>query len=342
MEEQYQSFRYLVIKDPHLMFGFKNRIRKSGWEADIDSKLNQIITYCQTNSIKTILLTGDISEKSRKRDWSLNQMLQNKKRLRLFKKAGIELISNMGNHDYFDGHEAIHDTAFGEYVESGLLTYIGSNSVKRYIELGSDVQVELSGVDYHDDKNIVLEELQAIENSFKPGVNLIKICTLHSNVTSSEERLTDFTYKQLSEFNIDSFNCGHWHLQGETGAGYEVNGTLFFNPWNLTRVARDYHVKLDEHIPEFIDCEVQWDPKNKKPVFNWKAIPLEVKPFSEAFNVEAINLLQELQKVEFDFFNTIELQEDEQDMDDGSIMQRIAKEHEISKEAIKIAKGLLT
>ena len=336
------TFRYVLIKDPHFMFGFKNRIRKSGWEKDIDNKLDQIIKYCVLNEIKYVLFTGDVSEKSRKRDWSLNQILQNKKRLRLFKQAGLKIISNMGNHDYFDGHEAITDTAFGDYVESGLIEYVGSGTHYKYIDLDDGIQVQISGVDYHDDLDIVQSELTDISNSFKPGYSLIKICSIHSNITSDTERLTDFTYKQLSSLNIEVLNCGHYHLRPDIGSTTQLNGTLFVNPWNLTRVSRDYHVKLDEHIPEFVDVEVSWDYDNNSPKVSSIVVPLEVKPFSEAFNMEAINLLQELGKTNFDFFKNIELQEDEGDADDDSLIELIAKDHKISKKAITIARGLLT
>ncbi len=341
-QQDITPFRYIVIKDPHLMFGFKNRIRKSGWEKDIDSKLNQIINYCRENNINTIMFTGDVSEKSRKRDWSLNQILQNKKRLRLFKQAGIKIISNMGNHDYFDGHESIQDTAFGDYVESGLITYLGSNKEFIYIDITDGVQVQLSGVDYHEEKSIVEQELQEIADSYKPLQTLIKVCSIHSNVTSDPERLTDFTYNQLADYGINCLNCGHYHLQGSTGAVAQLKDTLFFNPWNLTRVSRDYHVKLDEHIPEFVDVIINWDLVENKPDITYNVVPLKVRPFSEAFNIEAVNLLQELGKSKFDFFKSIELKEDDGEADDDSIISAIAKEHKISKEAIEIAKGLLT
>lgn len=332
-------FKFVLIKDPHFMFGFKNRIRKSGWEADIDSKIDQIISFCLTNEITYVLFTGDVSEKSRKRDWSLNQLIQNKKRLRRFKNAGLSIISNMGNHDYFDGHEAITDTAFGDYVESGLITYVGSGTLPLYFDIDKNVQLELSGIDHHNEEEEILDKLQIIKNTFRPGYKLIKMTTMHSNITSKPEQLTDFTYDQLSQYNIDVINCGHYHLQSADGAVSKVQNTYFLNPWNLTRVARDYHVKLDDHIPEFVSGEIGY--QDGQATFNFRTIQLNVKPFSEAFNVEAINILQELGKTKFDFFKTIDLKEDAGDADDGSIISELAKEHKISKEAINIAKGLL-
>lgn len=337
-----KSFKYIVIKDPHFMFGFKNRIRKSGWEKDVDDKLHQIINWCLSNDYKYVLFTGDVSEKSRKRDWSLNQLTQNKNRLRKFKQAGLTVISNMGNHDYFDGHEAITDTAFEDYVESGLIEYLGTNSNYRYFEIADGVEVQLSGVDYHDDKEKVQTALSNISTSFKPDTKLIKVCTTHSNITDAQERLTDFTYGELSQYDIDCFNCGHWHLRPSGGSVQELNNSYFLNPWNLTRVARDYHAKLDEHIPEFVAVEISWDEINQEPIMKFETVPLKVKPFSEAFNIEAINLLQQIGKSNFDFFDKIELKEEEMEADDNSLIALLGKEHSISEDAIKIAKELLS
>ncbi len=136
------SFNFLLIKDPHFMFGFRNNIRKHGWEHDIDSKINQIISYAETNSIKYIFFTGDVFEKSKKKDWSLNQLQQNKKRLKRFKKAGIEIYSNAGNHDFFDGRESIEGTAFGEMVDLGLINYIGSKMEPISFLIGSEFKKE--------------------------------------------------------------------------------------------------------------------------------------------------------------------------------------------------------
>ena len=122
------SFEFIFIKDPHFMYGFRNNIRRPGWEKVIDDKLDQIINYAKENNIKYIFFAGDVFEKNRKKDWSFNQLQQNKMRLKLFKKAGLEIYTNMGNHDYFDGRETIEDTVFGEMVEIGLLNYVGTST----------------------------------------------------------------------------------------------------------------------------------------------------------------------------------------------------------------------
>jgi len=335
------SFDFIVIKDPHFMFGFKNRIRKSKWEIDIDDKINQVINYCLTDNIKKIIFTGDVFEKSRKRDWSLNQGIQNKKRLRMFKDAGIEIFSILGNHDYFDGHETIKETFFEDCVESGLITYIGAGN-KKVFNTSDSTSIIFYGIDYSEDKSKIIEQLKSIEADFIPGKEVYKIVTLHSNITSDIEKLTDFTYGELAQYNIDLFNCGHYHIQSSLGSIFKTQDTIFCNPWNFTRVARDYDTKMDIHIPEFCVFKIQSPIRSSVDfITSYETIQLNVKPFSEAFNIDVINLLQEIGKTEFKFFEEVTLDEDLVEIDDQSLLEKFMQDNSISIEALKIAKEYL-
>lgn len=345
------SFNFIVVKDMHLMYGFRNSIRKHGWEADIDRKLDQIINYAKDNNIKHIFTTGDVFEKSNTKRWSFNQFQENKKRLLKFKNAGLILHSNAGNHDFWFGKEDIHGTVFGEMVELGLIHYIGGNqSAHSFMaEEPNPNFVNVFGIDHHQSIDVVIDKLgvfnariqnykECLKNGeCSPAVHLL---LMHSNVTDQQTRLTDFTYNQLAEYDFDVILCGHWHLEPEGGAIQKVNGTYFINPWNLTRVARDYNVKLDEHKPSMIHGSVVW--VGDEPQFNFKEIQIEHKPFSEAFNVDVINLLQELSKDGFNFFKEVNLEQDEDLNDDASLLEAIAKAHEIGAESVTIAKELLT
>ncbi len=331
-----EAFDYLLLKDPHLMFGFRNNIRKHGWERAIDSKLEQVQQYALDNGIKNIFFTGDVFEKSSKKDWSFNQLQQNKERLQKFKNLGLDIYSNIGNHDYFDGHESYQGTVFGEMVELDLIKYIGSNKPPVNFQL-QDKCISLFGIDYHQSQEKILDQLERVQSSQGSDVKLL---LMHSNITDKQTQLTDFTYNQLSKYDIDVINCGHWHLAPEGGSIQEVNSTYFLNPWNLTRVMRDYHVKLDEHVPSFIHCSIVF--VGSEPKYSFKDVPLVVQPFSEAFNTDVINLLQELGKGGFNFFEDVSLDQDEELNDDDVLLDVISKAHKISDESIKIAKGLLT
>ncbi len=332
-------FEYILVKDPHFKFSFKNGIRKPGWERDIDDKIYQIITYMTNNNIKNLFFTGDVFDKSRKKDWSLNQFQANKERLRRFKDAGIVVYSNAGNHDYFLGAETIEGTAFGEMVDLGLLNYIGTGMEPIQFQVGDVGEVLLFGVDYHVSTAKVLDEIQQV-SAYPRGQQSSKLLLMHSNVTSDTTQLTDFTYGQLAGYDIDIFNLGHYHLVPKGGAVQEFNNTHFLNPWNLTRVTRDYDVKLDSHRPEFIHTRITFLPESD-PIYDFKEVFLNVKKFSETFNIDVINMLQELGKDRFEFFKNVDLKLNDDLSDDEKLMVEIAKTHNITENSIKIAKELL-
>ncbi len=325
------SFEFILVKDPHFQYAFRNNIRLSGWEKDIDHKINQIISYMTDHSIKNLFFTGDVFDKSKRKDWSFSQFQANMERLRWFKDAGIKIYSNLGNHDLSNGgRESIEDTIFEMAVELGLLNYIGSGMDPIKFPVGnidkdndgSLGEVLLFGVDYHLSPDKINYELQSI-NDFPRGLQSSKLVLMHSNITSNNTRLTDFTYEQLSGFDIDMIGCGHYHLVPEGGAIQSLNGTTFLNPFNLSRVARDYLVKMDEHRPEFIHTKITFLP-GVKPQEESKEIFLDVKKFSEAFSIETIKL---------------ELEEDLSD--DDKLLENLARINQITEKSIKLAKELL-
>ncbi len=293
----------------------------------------------QENEIVNLFTAGDIFDKSKRKDWSFNQFQANKKRLQRFKDAGINLYSNLGNHDQLDGAETADDTVFGEMVDLGLIHYIGSEMepVRFNNEVG---EVLLFGIDYHQSTDQVQDEFQEI-SAFPRGQQSVKICLTHSNITSSTEMITDFSYRNLSKYDIDTICCGHYHIAADIVA-QELNKTYFLNPWNLTRVARDYHAKLDEHRPEFIHARIHFIP-DSDPIYNFEEIFLEVGKFSETFNIDIISMLQELGKTKFGFFEEVgeNLHHEEDLNDDEILLKRLAEKHVISKEAVVIAKELL-
>jgi len=330
------SFDFIMVKDPHFMFGFRNAIRKHGWERDIDDKIDQIISYALDNKIENIFFTGDVFEKSKKKDWSFNQFQANKERLEKFKNAGLKIFSNAGNHDYFMGYENIKGTVFGEMQELDLINYVGTDTLPFRFPVGDDY-IELLGIDHHQSIDKVLDEL---DRKSQFNSEAFKILLMHSNITDEQTRLTDFTYEQLSKYNFDIICCGHWHLAPKGGAIQTIDGTTFLNPWNLTRVTREYHVKLDEHKPSFIHGSIV--KVGDEFATEFKEIELVIKPFSEAFNIDIINMLQEMGKENFKFFDEITLEQEEDANDDFELLKSIAEHYDISENSIKIAKELLT
>jgi hypothetical protein len=113
-----------------------------------------------------------------------------------------------------------------------------------------------------------------------------------------------------------------------------MNQKLFINPWNLTRVSRDYPVKMDQFDVEMIHLEV-----NLSQGINATRVPIPHKSFVETFIPEFINILDFKKKEQFEFFNNIKIDEliEETDISDSDLIAKIAKDNNISEEAINIA-----
>ena len=338
------TFEYVFVKDMHLMYNFRNNIRQTGWEKAVDDKLRQIIDYMTVNKITNLFTAGDIFDKTS--DWSFKQFQANVERLRWFKKAGIKLYSNLGNHDMAQGRESVEGTIFKAAVDLDLLTYVGSGMEPIQFSIDGEAnEVLLFGVDYHVSLGKVIDEVCRVSDypRCQQSTKTCKLVLMHSNVTSEKSILSDLTYGQLADYDIDIFNLGHYHLVPSGGAIQKLKDSTFLNPWNLTRVSRDYHAKLDEHKPEFIHTKITF-VKDQKPTVEAKEIFLKVGKFSETFNVDTINMLQELGKGKFAFFDDVGLDgmEKEEMSDDEVLLQSIAKAKEISEDSIKIAKELLS
>ncbi len=323
----------------HLMYNFRNNVRKPGWEKAIDDKLQQIIDYMNINNITDLFTAGDIFDKTT--DWSFKQFQANIERLRWFKDAGIKIHSNLGNHDMASGREHVDGTVFKAAVDLDLINYIGTGMEPVVFEVGGS-EVLLFGIDYHSDTSKVLLELKEV-SEYPRGIQSSKICLTHANITTEKEIVTDLSYNQISNYDIDTLCCGHWHLCPKEGAVLELNKTHFLNPWNLSRVTREYHTKLDEHKPEFIHSTITFD-EDGPPVYNFEEVFLEVGKFTESFQVDIINMLQEMgkKKSQFGFFDEIELDSEEDLNDDEILLKTIAESQKISEASVNIAKGLLS
>ena len=319
----------MIIKDPHFAFGFQNRIRKD-YEGDIRAKLEFIKNYCLQNSVDKIIFTGDVFDAQYEKKWSFKQYVKNKKVLEeYFIDNGIVLYSVAGNHDFFNGKEEIEGTIYGEMVETGIIHHLTSEP---YI---SDA-VEIHGVDYSSDIEHVIGRLIEIDTIPKRGKQ--RAVVLHQNVTIDETPFTDLTYKFLSETfnNIDIFILGHYHVAEVDGGVYidRKSKKVFISPWNLTRVVRDYYVKMDKFEVNAVHMKI-----DEQGQFEFITVPIPHKPFAQAFIPEMINILHVSKKDQFEFFDKIKdfdvvLEENESDK---SVLQKLKQQASFSEEAVQVA-----
>ena len=303
--------KIIFIKDPHLAFGFQNRIRKN-YEADIRAKLDFVSSYALLNNVKNIIFTGDVFDHQQERGWSFKQFKKNKEVLEeFFISRGLQLWSVAGNHDFFHGQERIEGTVFGEMVQDEIIHYLP----REPLAVG---QLTVYGVDWSSSRDKVIVRLEEINK--KEGV---KACVIHMNVTEKQTPFTDFTYDFLTQVfpNIHVWVLGHYHI-GHTPS--VINGKLFIDPWNLVRVARDYDTKMDKFDVNMIELEVA--DKIKPAV-----IGIPHKRFREAFIEDFVNMLQVGKKEVFNFFNEIDIEKIIVETDDDeTLINKLVEEAGIS------------
>jgi len=320
------------LKDIHLMFGFRNLIRKPGWENDIILKLETVKNLMLERNCFILLLSGDVLDRSKSKEWSFKLYLKVLGILQhIFIDNGIHIYSIQGNHDMFDGNETIEDCVFGKLVKDGVIKYITEQPLSLTVSDSKDgsskssKEIIIYGVDYTNVKENILTSMQKINDN---NHNAIKCIMTHTNITPNETQVSDFTYKFLSETypNIDIHFCGHYHLGFEPD---KVKNTTFINPWNMTRVIRDYNTKMELHTPEVTFVDFSKFTKDALPIDFVEVHTLPCKPFSESFRDEVISLLEETDNG-FKFFEegVFDLDEllDKQELTDAEIIAALIKQ----------------
>ena len=192
------------------------------------------------------------------------------------------------------------------------------------------------------ENNTVHEKIRQFDEESYPGYNVYKIAVLHSNVTpKTVEKITDFTYKSLTEDfpDIDMFILGHYHVGYDTTIVKRENGkqVIFINNWNFTRVVRDYEVELDEHTPEFEHIQIQYDKINKIFIPHIENIQIPFVPYQKAFSAKDIDILKKSKKEIFDFFDNIDFEavKDDSKKGDESLVEKIVENNGFDKESME-------
>jgi len=294
--------KFLIIKDPHSMLGFRSNYRKSGWENDMINKHKFIINYAKENHIKYILSTGDNLDNQKQ--WSFKQYLSNKKLFKMYRDNDLVFASIAGNHDMLEGRIDIKDSVFENLVQENFIYYITENPLIFSEFMGSD-KIKVLGKDYQyiNDKKSKQKFIDSIEIQDK---DLINILIMHQNITPKEERVSDFTYKELvnigKEKNINIFICGHYHIGFNTTT---IDGITIINPWNLWRVVRDYEVQMDNHKPEMVELLITGEDE-----VIYKHIEIPHKDYLNAFDPKLLDIFKETKIDTFNFFKAFKSDDD--------------------------------
>lgn len=338
---------FISIKDPHMNFGFANRIRYNHNE-DLALKHKFVREFCVENKISDIIITGDLTDTNDERKWTFKQYFLNKEELLKYKNLNLNLYSIAGNHDMFNGMESTNETVFGELVREDVIKYLVKEpyiKVFRNPQENIDKNICVFGIDYSKHKELVEKELEKINDLNKIE---IKIVVLHSHVTPAEIGCTDFTYEYLLKTypNIDVFICGHYHGGFPTQAFYKKNpdGTddtskhvIFINNWSFQRVVRDYYNEMDAHTPEFSRVKIGWSVAYNSFVCSVEVIKIPCKTYLEAFKPKAVDLLKLTKKEQFEFFEKINFEDIPTGSDDNVTLNNIGVKENIDTKVINLA-----
>lgn len=365
-------FEWVNLKDPHLNFGFANRIRVNH-NSDLKSKIDFVKSYCNTNTVKNLIFTGDVTDTNEEDKWTFKQYRLNKYVLNDLKNDGIKIYSPAGNHDMFNGFNGTDETVFGEFVKENIINYLTKEPIlmtydpQKILDLsgvvgngnmpslpgssGADLKpktIGIFGIDYSKHIDLVKEQLNNIHMS--DSIDL-KIVVLHSHCTPSIVAVTDFTYEQLIKdyFNIDIFICGHYHggFPSWVFAKKDAQGndtqkhTTIINNWSFQRVVRDYYNEMDIHIPEMEHIKIGWSSANNDFIVSLETIKIPCKKYEEAFKPKAIELLKVTKKEQFEFFNTVNFDEIPTGNDDIETLKLISKKDGVSEIVVNRALSYL-
>lgn len=333
------NLEFITIKDPHFSFGFMNKIRNN-YERDVLKKLDFVKGYCKSNAVSKIFFTGDVFDSSTEDKWSFKKYRKNKRVIEsIGRDVGVELYSNVGNHDMFHGFEGSSETIFGEMVHDARLYNITEHPL---IIREDNKIIKVQGIDYSVNKNIVLENIRIFDEESHPGIEMFKVIILHSNITPDEvSKITDFTYRNLADTfpDIDMFICGHYHLGYSTLIMERETGekpVTFINNWNFTRVVRDYEVELNEHTPEFDHVNISYDFINQKFISNCTTVKVPFLSYEETFIAKAIDLLKKSAAEIFNFFKKIKFDDAKlhSKSSDEELIEEFKNKHSFSDKGI--------
>lgn len=360
-------FEWVNLKDPHLNFGFANRIRVNH-NSDLKNKIDFVKTYCMNNSVKNLIFTGDVTDTNEEDKWTFKQYRLNKSVLSDFKNDGINIYSPAGNHDMFNGFNGTDETVFGELVKENIINHLTKEPIllsftpptsgaivpplpgalTQSLPTNEPKNIGIFGIDYSKHIDLVKEQLNNIHLS--DSIDL-KIVVLHSHCTPSIVAVTDFTYEQLIKeyFNIDIFICGHYHggFPSWVFAKKDAQGndtkkhTTIINNWSFQRVVRDYYNEMDIHIPEMEHIKIGWSVANDDFIVSLETIKIPCKKYEEAFKPKAIELLKVTKKEQFEFFNTVNFDEIPTGTDDVETLKLISQKDGVSEIVVNRALNYL-
>jgi DNA repair exonuclease SbcCD nuclease subunit len=276
-----------VIKDPHFRLGFKSPISREQEEFDfsIKSKVKQIATLALKEGVDVIVISGDIFDIKETSRYVVKQLKPIGEQLDILKKATKQkmIITVAGNHDLPHSSRSLKSESVYDYFQSlGKIVSVHKSEIRFNTKKDT---VVFSGLDFTSKLTELYKEMKEYDNNILEKAT--RVFLLHEHLLPNKDFNKDrflgnkMSYKRvLKEFkNIDVFVAGHYHKGYKP---YHDSNRWVVNPYNMTRLARDYYVVNGEHIPTVNLVKV------KKGKIEVEEYPLEVVDFSKAIKSEVL------------------------------------------------------
>ena len=236
-----------VLGDLHLRFD-KPRNRKDTYYEDVKNKFVEFLSVCKNNQVDCIIQLGDFFDKP---------VLNNFEKLfsdyhEVIKKYNIPIYALIGNHDTYKKDGDTYGTAFGVFVDSGLIIPL------RDIDC-SIGDFKFKALSYHN-RN---ERLDLPEE--KNSIVFIHDYILPSGV---EKHIKEQRNTEGFKSKLDTHFIGHYH---KPLTYQNTEKKLFLNPGSFTR-----NTIADLHNPTFFIIEVE---NNKLKDINSVSVNCNVEPF---------------------------------------------------------------
>lgn len=280
---------FLVIGDMHLRFGFEQPIgRTSNFQNEINNKIEQIIQICKDRNISNVLTAGDIFDIKTPTKYGFTSIRENKRILKMFKDAGIRMITISGNHDLpFSSKDMKEKSIYHFFADDGFLYDVSNNTLPEDISIKTAEigKISVTGLDYRNPEKKIFDDLEILNEKllkFKKD-GMTNVVMLHQHFVPPLDNLDFvdfFKYFELQKYsNIDVFVLGHLHKGYKTEYLEDDNGhkQYYCNGWSLTRLAREYYSVNDLHKPQVIAVDIS----NNK--IKFEDIYLNVASFNDTF-----------------------------------------------------------
>jgi len=274
--------KILNVVDPHIRVEMPQvESRTDDYDKTIANKMNQIAKIARKHEVDIISFTGDVFDKKYPSTYSFKAITGNMRVIQKLKEdSGVkEIISIAGNHDLpFSAYENVNKSYYGMVSNQlGIFSDISYNT----IQLGETATV--SGIPFQSDPNKMFSYLEELNKRLNPDDNNMVILHEHFLPFSKEPGDLQYThffrYEDLLKYdNIHVFALGHLHRGFPPAMNELPNGRMqhYCNSWSLYRLARNYYVMNDEHIPAV-------DIINLGEEINITSVPLSVEPMSTVF-----------------------------------------------------------